>query len=111
MNIISKTANACGAYPAIQSWSGNSVPDGFAEWPSWLDPAEFYENKGFVNLDVSRDIVKSYTPNQDALVTWEAEHPDPPDPVENTQTPDAEVYPTWDQLGGAVREGVNEVTT
>ena len=108
MNIISKAPNESGAYPAIQSWPGNSVPDGFAEWPAWLDQTEFYENKGFVNLDISRDIVKDYTPNQDALAAWEAEYSASDGSV---PTPDAESHPTWAQLGDAVREGVNEVTT
>lgn len=106
MNIISKTPNESGAYPAIQSWPGCLVPDGFAEWPNWLDPTEFYENKGFVLLEISRDVVKNYAPNQDALAAWDAEHSDSEG---STQIPYAEIHPTWDQLGDAVKEGVNEV--
>lgn len=114
MNIIRKTPNASGAYPAPQTWPKDTPPDGYAVMADGVDMADFYVHNGFVTLTIERmeagktvtfddegnevsepayaDTVTTYVPNVDAWEAWKASLPDP-----------AEAEPTWnDQIEAQV---------
>jgi hypothetical protein len=85
MQIIYKTPQENGAYPAIQSWDGAKPPDGYLEVPAWVSTDVFYEYKGFVILTVKKTTVIAMEANEDAYAAWEAQQPpDPPDPEPDT---------------------------
>lgn len=52
MNIIRKTPNESGAYPAPQTWYGESSPVGYAVIADGVDMADFYAHNGFVKLTI-----------------------------------------------------------
>lgn len=58
--------------------------------------------KGFVALTVEDGAVTSLETNQEALDTYEADHPDLP-----PEEPEEPV--TWGAMAAAIREGVNDV--
>ena len=58
--------------------------------------------KGFVTLTVEDGAVTSLKTNQEALDTYEADHPDLP-----PEEPEEPV--TWAAMAAAIREGVNDV--
>lgn len=86
MNIIRKEPNASGAYPAPQTWSGSTPPDGYAILA--VDMADFYAYNGFVILAIDGDTVNGYTPNTEAWEEWRANLPDPTEeePTEEEDT-------------------------
>jgi len=69
VKIISIAPNESGAYPPIQSWDGENLPDGYAAIPSSVDTSDFYAYNGFVTLDIVDGVVMAITPN---LPAWEA---------------------------------------
>lgn len=79
MQIIKTTPNAAGAYPAIQSWSGTSVPEGYAIVPDELDTSAFYAHNGFVTLEVEDGVVSKLDTNEEAWAAWQASQPEPED--------------------------------
>ena len=58
--------------------------------------------KGIVTLTVENGAVTSLETNQEALDTYEADHPDLP--LEEPEEP-----VTWAAMAAAIREGVNDV--
>lgn len=76
MQIITKSANANGAYPPMQSWRG-PLPAGYAAVPDTLDTAVFYEYMGFVELTLDGDAVTGMQGNQAALDAYKASLPEP----------------------------------
>lgn len=52
MNIIRKTPNASGAYPAPQTWHKETPPEGYAVIADGVDMADFYAHNGFVTLTI-----------------------------------------------------------
>ena len=102
MQIVPKEPGASGAYPPLQEWAGITPPEGFAGWPAGLDTKGFYDHNGFVVLHIVRGIVESYTVNEEAWKAWQEAQPEPePEP-----TPAGDV-PTWMELSGALKGGVN----
>lgn len=111
MKIIRKESNPSGAYPGLQDWNSQTIPEGVAVWPDTLDTVDFYAHNGFVDLTVEQvdgvDTVVSYTPNTEAWEAWkdgEAAKPQVSDSDTGTSEP-----VTWGDLASAIREGVNEV--
>lgn len=86
--IIQKNPNPSGAYPAPQTWSGSTPPDGYAIIPATVDMADFYAYNGFVILAIEGDTVTGYTPNTEAWEEWKANLPDPTEeePTEEEDT-------------------------
>ncbi|NCB52292.1 MAG: hypothetical protein EOM54_10475 [Clostridia bacterium] len=74
MNIINFTPNPSGGYPPIQTWSGSTPPEGYAEVVCDID--KFQEFRGFVTLTVEDGGVTGFAGNQTALDTYLAEYPD-----------------------------------
>lgn len=78
MKIIQIETNPSGSRPALQDWSSNIVPDGYA-----LCPEEFVDifysttPAGFVNINVNDNIVTSMEVNQNALDEYIASLPEP----------------------------------
>lgn len=99
MNIIRKTPNESGAYPAPQTWHKETPPDGYAVIADGVDMADFYAHNGFVtltielkevgkavtldddgnevNVPVYADAVTAYAPNVEAWEAWKESLPDP----------------------------------
>lgn len=82
MLVISKTKSSYGQYPPIQKSSSAGIPAGFYWWPDNLEQNTFNQYEGFVILDVARNTVKSYKPNEDAYNDWK----DTPIETEPTDT-------------------------
>ena len=84
MNIIQKQPNSSGAYPPIQSWSGDVPPDTHYEISA--DMSEFYN--GFIIPTIENGVVTSFVCNTALWNTWKASLPpeQPPQPTtEETQ--------------------------
>lgn len=77
MQIINLTANPSGAYPPIQSWDGDALPNGYATIPNNVDTTVFYDHCGFVSLTVKGHTVTNITGEPDALAVWQAEQTEP----------------------------------
>ena len=77
MYIISATPSAAGQYPAIQQTNRAEPPEGFLWWPDSLEQQTFLQYEGFVILDIQRNTVASYQPNEAAYETWKASQPAP----------------------------------
>lgn len=80
MKIILTEAYENGARPALQDWSGEKLPGGYAWCPNEFvgifystDPA------GFVNITVENDTVTAMSVNQAAYDAYVASLPDEPD--------------------------------
>ena len=71
MYIIKIKANADGSRPALQTWGGNHLPNGYA-----ICPDEFYSvfystsPSGFVNITVEGDAVIAMEVNNNALEAY-----------------------------------------
>ena len=71
MYIIKIKANADGSRPALQTWGGKKLPDGYA-----ICPDEFYsvfystDPAGFVNITVEGDTVTAMEVNNEALEAY-----------------------------------------
>lgn len=76
MYIIKLEASENGGRPSLQSWTGETAPEGYA-----LCPDEFFDvfysttPAGFVNITVEEGVVTSMTVNQEAVDAWNDEHP------------------------------------
>lgn len=102
MQIVPKEPGASGAYPPLQEWAGITPPEGFAGWPAGLDTKDYYAHNGFVVLHIVRGIVESYTVNEESWKAWQEAQPEPePEPTL------AGDVPTWAELSGALKGGVN----
>lgn len=77
MYIISATPSAAGQYPAIQQTIRAEPPEGFLWWPDSLEQQTFLQYEGFVILDIQRNTVASYQPNEAAYEAWKASQPAP----------------------------------
>ena len=77
MYIISATPSAAGQYPAIQRTTHAAPPEGFLWWPDSLEQQTFLQYEGFVILDIQRNTVASYQPNEAAYEAWKASQPAP----------------------------------
>ena len=68
MYIIKIKANADGSRPALQTWGGKQLPDGYAICPDELYSV-FYSTSpsGFVNITVEGDMVTAMEVNKEAL--------------------------------------------
>ena len=77
MYIISATPSAAGQYPAIQQTNRAEPPEGFLWWPGSLEQQTFLQYEGFVILDIQRNTVASYQPNEAAYEAWKASQPAP----------------------------------
>lgn len=77
MYIISATPSAAGQYPAIQQTNRAEPPEGFLWWPDSLEQQTFLQYEGFVILDIQRNTVASYQPNEAAYEAWKASQPAP----------------------------------
>ncbi len=83
MNILTLTPNPSGGYPQIQTWRGETPPDGYAEVV--CDATAYCEYRGFVIPTITDGRVAAFEGNQAALDAYLAEHPDtepPPTPEE-----------------------------
>ncbi len=76
MNIIQKQPNTSGAYPPIQSWSGETPPD--THYEITADIAEFYN--GFIIPTIENDVATSFVCNTEAREAWLASLPEPSEP-------------------------------
>ena len=78
MYIIRIKANANGSRPALQTWSRETPPEGYAGCPDEFY-AVFYstEPAGFVNITVENDVVTAMAVNEEALDAYIASHPEP----------------------------------
>ena len=81
MNIIQKQPNESGAYPPIQSFSGD-VPDTHYEIAA--DTTEFFN--GFIIPTIENNIVVSFVCNSELWEAWKAE-----EASKATQTPEPTV--------------------
>lgn len=72
MFILNKTKSGDGQYPALETWTGVTAPEGFYWWPDRLSRAEFDQYEGFVTLTVQRGTVVGYEPNLTAFEVWQA---------------------------------------
>lgn len=106
MRIIKLTANENGARPGLQSWTGDTLPDGYAVCPEEFAKT-FYSTSpaGFVNITVADNTVVEMTINQEALDAYVAENPEQPD----TEPEPASGNASYDDLAAAITEGVNMV--
>ena len=77
MYILNKTKSEAGQYPAIQHHDGLTAPEGFYWWPDYLEQQTFLQYEGFVILDIQRNTVASYQPNEAAYEAWKASQPAP----------------------------------
>lgn len=77
MYILSKTKTEAGRYPALETWPGLTAPAGFYWWPDSLEQQTFLQYEGFVILDIQRNTVASYQPNEAAYEAWKASQPAP----------------------------------
>jgi hypothetical protein len=109
MNMIRKTPNASGAYPAPQTWHTETPPEGYAVIADSVDMADFYTHNGFVTLTIEQievgktvsfdgdgnetsvpiyaDTVTAYAPNAEAWEAWKASLPEP-EPEQPTEEED-----------------------
>ena len=69
MNIIQKQPNSSGAYPPIQSWNEDIVPDTHCKITA--DTTEFYN--GFIVPVYENGIVTSFVRNSSLWEAWKAE--------------------------------------
>lgn len=73
MNIIKSMPNESGAYPPIQSWSGETPPEGYYEAANGVA----LSCGGFGALTIVNDVVTEFTPNETAWNAWKAANPEP----------------------------------
>lgn len=80
MRIVRTTPDSNGAYPALQSWPGRAIPDGYAQWPDSLPTTIFEQYNGIVTLTIQRRRVTDCEPNMEAWQEWNESKPDEPEP-------------------------------
>lgn len=68
MNIIQKQPNPSGAYPPMQSWSGETTPD--THYIITADTTDFCTWSGFIVPTIENDVVTSYVCNTEAWEAW-----------------------------------------
>ena len=73
MNIIQKQPNPSGAYPPVQSWSGDIPPEGYYEAVDGVT----LSFGGVGTLTISDNIVTAFTPNETAWNAWQSANPTP----------------------------------
>ena len=80
MKIIQKQPNPSGAYPPVQSWSGETPPD--THYEITCDYSEFFN--GFIIPTIKNGIVTSFACNTELWNAWKASlpTPQPPQPTE-----------------------------
>lgn len=80
MYIIQKNATENGGRSALQSWSSVNIPNGYALCPdAFFDVFYSTTPAGFVNIELSGNIVTAMTVNQEALDAYIASHPQEPE--------------------------------
>ena len=84
MNIIQKQPNTSGAYPPIQSWSGETIPDTVFETYYEVADGVKLSCGGFGTLTVDDNIVTAFTPDETAWTLWQTEN-SPPTPQPTTE--------------------------
>ncbi len=103
MSIINLTDET--QYPPIQSWDGDTPPEGSLFFPDKFFKTFYPDGKraaGFVNIEHDGTTVTSCTWNEEAYQKWCEENPESePEPVTE--------YVTYAELSAAIREGVNSV--
>jgi len=67
MIIIARDARDNYSRPALQDWSGDTPPDGYAFIPDGLDTSAFYEYMGFVDLELDGNYATKIKGDQAAL--------------------------------------------
>lgn len=77
MFVLKNAPSPAGQYPAILHTTSATVPEGFVWWPDSLEQETFLQYEGFVILEVQRNTVASYHPNEDAYEAWKAAQPAP----------------------------------
>lgn len=78
MYIIQLTAPSIGSRSALQTWSGNLPPEGYAFCPNEFIEIFYSTNPaGFVNIQVENNVVTSMEVNQEALDAYIASLPEP----------------------------------
>ena len=71
MNIIQKQPNPSGAYPPIQSWSGETLPD--THYEITADISEFFN--GFIVPTIENGVVTSFVCNTESWEAWKSSLP------------------------------------
>ena len=69
MNIIQKQPNPSDAYPPVQSWNGEALPD--THYEITCDTSEFYN--GFIIPSIENNVVTGFVCNTEAWEAWKAE--------------------------------------
>ena len=86
MNIIQKQPNPSGAYPPIQSWSGEFPPD--THYEVICEKSEYFN--GFIIPTIENGKVISFVCNTEAWEAWKAEEaakiPPTPEPTIEQRT-------------------------
>ena len=72
MFVLKNAPSPAGQYPAILHTTSATVPEGSVWWPDSLEQETFLQYEGFVILEVQRNTVASYQPNQPAFEAWQA---------------------------------------
>lgn len=86
MNILQKQPNPSGAYPPIQSWSGEIPPEGY--YKITANTTELYN--GFITPTVTNGVVTSFLCNTTAWEEWKASLPPEKPPEPTTEEKQAE---------------------
>lgn len=77
MFVLKNAPSPAGQYPAILHTTSATVPAGCVWWPDSLEQETFLQYEGFVILDIQRNTVASYQPNEAAYEAWKAAQPTP----------------------------------
>ena len=77
MKIIRSTPNESGAYPPIQSWNGDTPPDGYSQIANDCDTSAMQTHAGFVTRTVENDVVTAITGNDAAHQAYLSSLPQP----------------------------------
>lgn len=77
MFVLKNAPSPAGQYPAILHTTSATVPAGCVWWPDSLEQETFLQYEGFVILDIQRNTVASYQPNEAAFEAWKAAQPEP----------------------------------
>lgn len=81
MQVIKNTPDEYGGYPPLQEWKKAGLPDGYYQWPDYLNTDAFYVYNGFVTLEVDhRGMVTNYAPNIEAWEAWKSQQAETPEP-------------------------------
>lgn len=72
MLILNLTKSEAEQYPAIQTYGGPEIPEGYAWWPNGLERETFNRYEGFIKPTIKRNTVASYEANEEAYEAWQA---------------------------------------